>query len=80
MLPLSFSNEEETELCQSSTSLSNISRVFLGEMKLCQSSTSLSNISRVFLKKWGDGQRFNIHFLPNGLRVEKQKYWIVTMV
>ena len=24
------------------------------------------------LKKWGDGQRFNIHLIPNGLRVEKK--------
>ena len=31
MLPLSFSNEDEIELCQSSSSLSNISRVFLRE-------------------------------------------------
>ena len=31
------------------------------------------------LNKWGDGQRFNMHFIPNGLCVEKQKYWIVTV-
>ena len=31
------------------------------------------------LKKWGDGQRCNIHLIPNGLRVEKQKSWIFTM-
>ena len=31
MLPLSFSNEGEIELCQSSSSLCNISRAFLRE-------------------------------------------------
>ena len=31
MLPLSLRNADETELCQSSTSLSNISHVFLRE-------------------------------------------------
>ena len=44
MLPLSFSNADQTELCQSSKSLSNISRVFPWEMLVWRNEVKNKNI------------------------------------